>query len=157
MASTLLLRRAGFIAVAAVSVFALSACAPSKGPASDYSGLPTVDEHVAEGVGDDEGEGAEEEVVEGETSFTWLQQGGRFAVTTWGSSTCPVVGERVSVVHPQGEGNTIEIAVSEIADDAVCTMDLVPHTTEFWTPLHVTPTEELTVVVGDEEIEVPVF
>jgi hypothetical protein len=154
MASTSL-RRAALAGAALASVFLLSACAPGTSPAEQYAGQPELEHAVEE---DEEGAAEEEEhdAVEGETSAVWLQQGGQLAITTWGSSTCPVVGTDIRVVEPRGEGNTVEIVTKEYAEDQVCTMDFVPYTTVFWTPLDVTTTEPLTVRIQGEEIEVPV-
>ncbi|WP_448811048.1 hypothetical protein [Agromyces bauzanensis] len=146
--SSVLLRRAGFAAAAVASVFLLSACNPGGGAIENYSGLP-----VSDHAGDAEGnEGA----AEGAVSATWLKQGGQIAVTIPGSSTCPVVGSDIRVLDEAGEGNRVAVDVVERDEDEVCTMDLVPHTTVFWTPVTVTTTEELTVEVVGESVTVPV-
>lgn len=125
----------------------LSACAPGTSPVTDYPGVPTI-EH-----GD--GEGHEIDVADG-LSAMWLENGGKIAVTTFGSSSCPVVGTDISVVEPAGEGNTVEIAVAGFDENTPCTMDLAPHTTEFWTPMNVTTTEELTVMMNEQTVQVPI-
>lgn len=148
MVSSDTLRRAGFVAVAAASVFLLSACNPGSGAVEDYAGLP-----VSDHAGDAEGhEGEAEDGVQA----VWLEQGGKLAVTIPGSSTCPVVGSRIHVLEEAGEGNRVAIDVVERDEDEACTTDLVPHTTVFWTPVHVTTTEELTVEVVGETVTVPV-
>ncbi|WP_394553074.1 hypothetical protein ACDF64_01800 [Agromyces sp. MMS24-JH15] len=160
MATTLPLRRAALAAAALASVFLLAACAPSTSAKTDYPGEPRVEHPVEqdeEGTGDTEAEEEEESPEGGEGSPTavWLQQGGVLAVTVWGSSTCPPVGTNIEVVDPAGEGNTVAITLKDYGN-AVCTMDLVPHTTEFWAPMDVTTTEPLTVRVAGSEVEVPV-
>lgn len=148
------LRRAALAGAALASVFLLSACAPGTSPAEEYAGQPEVEHAVEE---DEEGAAEDEaHAVEGETSAMWLQQGGQLAITTWGSSGCPVAGTDITVVAKAGEGNTVEIATKQYPEDQVCTMDFVPYTTVFWTPLDVTTTEPLTVRIEGEEIEVPV-
>jgi hypothetical protein len=149
------LRRAALAGAALASVFLLAACAPATSPAESYAGQPEL-EHVVEEDEEGAAEEEEHEAVEGETSAVWLQQGGQLAVTTWGSSTCPVVGTDIRVVEPRGEGNTVEIVTKEYPEDQICTMDFVPYTTVFWTPLDVTTTEPLTVQIQGEELEVPI-
>lgn len=155
MHSSLTLRRAGLAAVAVASVFLLSACNPSPRAIEDFPGMP-VSEHVGEeGTGDDEGVAEEETAAEG-LSAQWVGQGGQLAVTISGSSTCPPVGTRINVIEPAGEGNRVSVDVAELPADQPCTMDLVPHTTVFWSPVFVTTTEPLVVEVGDQSVTVPV-
>ncbi|MFF2371854.1 hypothetical protein [Agromyces sp. NPDC058110] len=144
MHSSLTLRRAGLAAVAVASVFLLSACNPSPRPIENFSGEPVSDHE-----GDAEGHTDESAADEG-LSATWLQQGGQIAITISGSSTCPVVGTRINVVDRAGEGNRVSVDVEGPADDEVCTMDFVPHTTVFWSPVFVTDTEPLVVEVGEQ-------
>ncbi|UOE42696.1 hypothetical protein [Agromyces larvae] len=153
MASSTSVRRVVLAAAALTSVFLLSACAPGTSSVEHFSGLPTV-EHAVVG---EEGtiETAEQEGGDGQPVAMWLELGGKIAVTVWGSSTCAPIGERISVVAPKGEGNTVAISLKEYRDGA-CTADLVPHTTVFWTPMNITTTEELTVQVADTEVTVPV-
>jgi hypothetical protein len=49
----------------------------------------------------------------------------------------------------------VAIDLTERPEEEVCTMDFVPHTTVFWTPLKVT-NEPLKVEVGDSAVTVPV-
>ncbi|QEO15086.1 hypothetical protein FLP10_12175 [Agromyces intestinalis] len=153
MASSTSVRRVALAAAALASVFVLSACAPGTSSVEHFPGLPVV-EHAA---GDDEGGAgeAEQEGGDGRPVAMWLEQGGKIAVTVWGSSTCAPIGERISVVEPKGQGNTVAISLKEYGD-GMCTMDFVPHTTVFWTPMNITTTEELTVQVADTEVTVPV-
>ncbi|WP_395245745.1 hypothetical protein ACGGZK_08030 [Agromyces sp. MMS24-K17] len=158
MASSVPLRRGLLAAVALASVFLLSACAPPHSPAEDYPGGPVIEHPVEEDEGDTgETEGHEEEAAgeEGTPTAVWLAQGGQIAVTVWGSSTCPPVGTEITVVEPKFEGNTVAISLKDYGD-AACTMDFVPHTTVFWTPMNITTTEPLTVQVAGTEVEVPV-
>ncbi|WP_350349090.1 hypothetical protein ABIQ69_03905 [Agromyces sp. G08B096] len=153
MASTSL-RRAVLAGAALTSVFLLAACAPPKSLVESYPGEPRV-EHVVE---EDEEAAAEEDehpAADGEPSAVWLGQGGQLAVTLFGSSTCPPVGTRISVVEPLSEGNIVEIETKDYGD-GMCTADLVPYTSVFWTPMNVGPTSPLTVRVAGTEIEVPV-
>lgn len=141
--------------MAVASVFLLSACNPSPRAIESFSGMPVSDHAGEEGTGDDEVVADEESATEG-LSAEWVGQGGQLAVTISGSSTCPPVGTRINVVEPAGEGNTVSVDVAEIPADQVCTMDFVPHTTVFWTPVFVTTTEPLVVEVGDQSVTVPV-
>lgn len=59
----------------------------------------------------------------------WVDPGERFAVVTWGSSTCPVV---VDSAERLGE-NVVGIAFS-YPYDGICTMDLAPMTHSFSFP-----------------------
>ncbi|MRG60152.1 hypothetical protein GE115_09760 [Agromyces sp. CFH 90414] len=153
MASTSI-RRAVLASVALASVFVLAACAPPKSVAETFPGEPVIEHAVEED--EEAAEESEEHAVEGETSAVWLGQGGQFAVTTWGSSTCPVVGTDLRVLEPAGQGNAVEIITKQYPDDQVCTMDLVPYTSVFWTPMNIAPTEVFTVHIDGTEIEVPV-
>ncbi|QAY73091.1 hypothetical protein ET445_06750 [Agromyces protaetiae] len=138
-------RRAGLAAVALASVFVLSACAPGKTPVEHFAGLPPASEDAdaPETPGTDQAAPIAQ----------WLEQGGKIAVTTFGSSTCPAYGTGIEVVEPRGVGNTIEMSVRKW--DGVCTMDLVPHTTVFWTPMNIATYEDLTVLVEGQEVTVP--
>jgi hypothetical protein len=166
MATMVRARRVGLMAAALASVFLLSGCNPSGNPAEDFPGVPVADEADPIGVDPEEGgeeSDASEEEEEGEPfnedgdpNVVWWEQGGQLALVVWGSSTCPVVGERISVIDPAGEGNRVAIDVVKRAEDEACTMDLVPHTTVFWTPTEVTTTEPLVVEVLGTEVEVPV-
>lgn len=166
MAQPLGVRRLLAATIALASVLTLAACTPGTGPIRDYAGLPIVEEEESEGAGTDESEGAgeAEEQEEGEEAeeptgdeplAVYLGDGGRIAVTIWGSSTCPVVPTEIRVLETAEEGNAVEFVLPE-PDDGPCTADFVPHTTEFFTPDDVTTTQPLRVVVGEQEIEVPI-
>ncbi|WP_291046756.1 hypothetical protein [Herbiconiux sp.] len=131
------------------AAFALTGCTVT-GPTENFSGLPD-EEHIIT-----ESEGGEDSGLQ---AF-WLHEGSQIGVAISGSSTCPVIGSKITVVEPEadgeGEGNVVEIATVPLSDDQPCTMDFVPHTSVFWTPDSVTTTEPLTVRVGDQEVELPI-
>ncbi len=143
--------------MAVASVFLLSACNPSPRPIENFAGMP-VSDHAgdAEGNGGDDEEHADEETATEGLSAQWLGQGGQIAVTVSGSSTCPPVGTRINVIDQAGEGNRVSVDLAELPADQVCTMDYVPHTTVFWSPVFVTTTEPLVVEVGDQSVTVPI-
>lgn len=162
-------RRLLLASVAVVSALLLSGCAPGSGPIEDFPGLPVIDEEAeAEGEAEETEEGgpSEEETEEDSAEeapeptgdvpvVQYLQDGGRLAITIWGSSTCPVVPTDLRVTAEAGEGNAVEAVLPE-PEEGPCTMDFVPHTTVFSTPADVTTTEELEVTVGDAVVTVPV-
>ena len=166
MAPSVRLRRVGFAAVALASVFLLSACNPSGNAAEDFSGLPVASE--AEPIDVDPESGGEtddvsEEEVEGPCFVesdvplvVWWLLGGMIVVVFFGSSSCPTVGKEIRVLEPAGEGNRVEIDLVQRPEDEICTMDFVPHTTVFWTPVEVTTTEPLVVEVAGYEVEIPI-
>ena len=144
--------------VAVLGALSLTGCA-SPTAIEDFSGLPLVP--VAAAGSADEGEEAEPELEEvdvpaGETSAVYLDNGDRLAVVTWGSSTCPLVGTDIVVVEDQHSGNSVRVEVDPIPADAVCTTDLVPHTTIFGTPENTTTTKPLNVEINGEKVVVPV-
>lgn len=139
-----LTQRLALSLVAVAGALALAGCTPGAASVETFAGLP--DEHDVAG--------ASEELPEGPQA-AWVQDGGRLAITLWGSSTCPVVGTDIHVVKPAFEGNTVKVDLAP-PSDGICTMDLAPHTTVFWTPVKVTTTEPLTIEVGDKTIELPI-
>lgn len=134
--------RKGAAVLAIAAVLALAGCASGM-PTENYPGGP------AEGRGDGHGETE----LTGEPQAVYLVNAGAIAITLWGSSTCPTVGERMVVEEPAGEGNAVRVETREIPEETPCTMDLVPHTTVFATPSGVTTTEPLTVRIDDIELE----
>lgn len=86
---------------------------------------------------------------------SWQQYGQKIAITTFGSSTCPLVGTSINVVKSADEGNEVRVDIADLPDRP-CTMDLVPFTTEFWTPENVTTTQPLKIEVLDQTIELGV-
>lgn len=162
-------RRLTLAAAALASVLLLAGCASGSGPIEDFAGLPVVEEEVeAEGEAEETDEGGptedeadEEEAEEApeptgdEPVVQYLNDGGRLAITIWGSSTCPVVPTELRVTAEAGEGNAVEAVLPE-PEDGPCTMDFTPHTTVFSTPADVTTTEPLEVTVGDQTVTVPI-
>jgi hypothetical protein len=166
MAPSVRLRRVGLAAVALASVFLLSGCNPSGQPAENFSGLPVAEEAAPVDVDPESGgeiDDPAEEEVEGpaweesdQPQVAWWEEGGQLALVVYGSSTCPTVGQEIRVLEPAGEGNRVAIDLVQRPDDEVCTMDFVPHTTIFWTPVEVTTTEPLVVEVAGFDVEVPI-
>ena len=166
MSHSVRLRRVGLIAVALSSVFLLSACNPSGNAAEDFSGLPVAEEAEPIDVNPVEGgeiDDAAEEETEGapfeetdEPQAVWWEEGAQIALVMYGSSTCPTVGNEIRVLEKQGEGNRVAIDLVQRPENEICTMDFVPHTTVFWTPVEVTTTEPLIVEVAGAEVEVPI-
>ena len=156
MEQRLRVRHVGALLVV-LGALSLSGCA-SNTAIEDFSGLPVVPVAAAAGAEGEEAEPELEEieVTEGETSAVYLDNGDRLAVVTWGSSTCPLVGSSISVVEDANSGNSVRVEVEEIAADAVCTSDFVPHTTVFGTPENTTTTKPLNVDVDGEQVVVPV-
>jgi hypothetical protein len=162
-------RRLLLATAAVASALLLAGCAPGSGPIEDFPGLPVVEEDAeAEGEAEDTEEGGptedevDEEEVEEEPEPTgdepvvqYLNDGGRLAITIWGSSTCPVVPSDLRVTAEAGEGNAVEAELPELPDGP-CTMDFTPHTTVFSTPADVTTTEPLEVTIGDQVVTVPI-
>ena len=166
MAPSVRLRRVGLAAVALASVFLLSGCNPSGQAAENFSGLPVAEEAAPVDVDPESGgelDDPAEEEVEGPTweesdqpQVAWWEEGGQLALVVYGSSTCPTVGQEIRVLEPAGAGNRVAIDLVQRPDDEVCTMDFVPHTTIFWTPVEVTTTEPLVVEVAGFDVEVPI-
>lgn len=137
------LSRSALVAlVATASVLTLAACAPGKAAITDYAGFPPGEQVATESATDG-------------PQAMWLRDGGRIAVTLFGSSGCPPVGTHISVLQPKNEGNAVQIDLAAQPADQACTADYAPHTTEFWTPMNVATTEPLQVHVGGEVIVVP--
>mgnify|MGYP001807783535 CR=1 FL=1 len=130
------------VTVVAAFAFALAGCTVT-GPTENFSGLPELEHGSTEHP---------EDGVDGIQAF-WLQEGSQIAVSIPGSSGCPVIGSDIKVLKPRGEGNSVEIVTVPIPDDTICTMDLVPHTSVFWTPANITTTEPVSILVDGQEIE----
>ena len=166
MAPSVRLRRVGLAAVALASVFLLSACNPSGAPAENFSGLPVAEEAAPIDVDPESGgevDDAAEEEEEGaafeesdQPQVVWWEEGGQLALVIYGSSSCPSVGREIRVLEKAGEGNRVAIDLTIRPENEICTMDFVPHTTLFWTPVDVTTTEPLVVEVAGAEITVPI-
>ncbi|WP_456826713.1 hypothetical protein [Cellulomonas sp. P5_E12] len=147
------------VLVAVLGAVVLSGCA-SNTPIEDFAGLPQVPaaatDETADDAADEEAAMEELDVPEGETRAVYLDNGDRIAVVLWGSSTCPPVGSRLVVVTDANSGNEVRLEVAEIPADAVCTADLVPHTTVFGTPQQTTTTLPLLIDVNGEQVVLPV-
>lgn len=77
--------------------------------------------------GADEAE-AEKRLLAPEPMLTWLDDGQAFAITTWGSSSCPPV-----AVEIESDRDSITVEFED-SDNEVCTADLGPTTHEFDLP-----------------------
>ncbi|MGR0319304.1 hypothetical protein [Agromyces sp. ZXT2-3] len=162
-------RRLALAGAAIASVLLLTACNPGSGAVEDFPGLPVAEEEAeAEAGGEEtdlggstEDQTDEEDTVEvpeptgDEPYVQYLDDGGKLAITIWGSSTCPVVPTELKVVAEAGEGNAVEAVLPE-PETGPCTADFVPHTTVFWTPVFTTTTEPLEVTIGDQVVTVPI-
>jgi hypothetical protein len=86
----------------------------------------------------------------------WADDGRRLAVTTTGSSSCPVGPTDIKVVGEQEV--RVELAFLS-ADRGACTADLASTTTEIEVPRGISADEPLTVVLhregGEEQFVVP--
>lgn len=139
------MRRLATAAIGAGVLLLLTGCNPGGGTVESFSGLPE-DVAVSEPI---------PENTDGAPQAFYLADGGRLAVVLWGSSTCPLVGTDISVVKAADDGNEVKVNVAPLPDRP-CTMDFVPHTTVFWTPVETTTTKPLIVHVLEESIVVPV-
>lgn len=63
----------------------------------------------------------------------WVESGSVFAVTTWGSSSCPLVPIELSELTADAVGISFADSPGE-----VCTADMAPTTNEFTLPVSVT-------------------
>ncbi|WP_129586596.1 hypothetical protein [Microterricola viridarii] len=128
--------------VVAASALLLTGCAPvGNTPTGNFPGFPEGHEASSDTTGAPEA--------------AWVSEGDKIAITLFGSSTCPLVASTINVVKKAHEGNAVSIDVPPLPDKP-CTMDLVPHTTEFWTPQDVTTTKPLQITVLDQTIELPI-
>lgn len=136
----------------ALAALSLTGCAAQ---GTHFAGVPNPEHVVGETATSDAG-----------ISASWFVRGAEIAITTWGSSTCPVSGNWIHVVKPRGEGNTVSIDLNPIAfdgpapdgpaPDGGCTADRVPHTTLFYTPGAVTTTEPLRILIAGEVLVLPI-
>ncbi|GAA1872644.1 hypothetical protein GCM10009715_19340 [Paeniglutamicibacter psychrophenolicus] len=70
----------------------------------------------------------------GEPATFWLQAGSRFALVTWGSSSCPAVVTRMDAMG----ADAIELRVESSGGSGPCSADLAPTTHELELPESVT-------------------
>jgi hypothetical protein len=125
---------AGLVLVA----LALAGCSTSSSkPIDEYSGEPKGVEAPASSAG-------------GAAYAVWMKNGGQFAITLYGSSSCPPKVASVSVVA----GNQVRATLAP-APGGVCTRDYVPHTTVFATPSGVTITSDVNVTLPDSTLTLP--
>lgn len=139
-------RKSLILGVVITAALALAGCAASGGerPATDYAGVPA---EFPTGGADNIGDGTPHAL--------WVQDGARLAVVTYGSSSCPFVGESLRVVAPAGQGNIVRVTLSTIPPNQMCTADFGPHTTEFLTPANITTTESLRVDIDGVSVDIP--
>jgi hypothetical protein len=104
--------------VAAVLAIVLAGCSTnSTRPVSDYRGEPKGVQAPPASAG-------------GAPFSVWLQNGDQFTITLYGSSACPPIATKYSLVGR----NKMTITVPAPAPGKKCTMDYTPHTTVFSTP-----------------------
>ncbi|GEK22608.1 hypothetical protein [Cellulomonas xylanilytica] len=132
------------------------ASAPADGESADEEPADGQDAEGEEVEAEAEAELVELEVSEGEPAAVYLDYGDRLAIVMWGSSTCPPVGESIEVLEDQHSGNSVRIHMAELPADAVCTADLLPHTTVFGTPENTTTTQPLLIDIDGQEIVLPI-
>lgn len=105
----------GFAAIAVTLSLAACSTAPTP-PVDDYKGEPRGIQAPARSAG-----GAEYAV--------WLDKGDRFAITLYGSSSCPPVAATMRVTG----ANKVKVTLKPTRKGA-CTADYAPHTSVFNTP-----------------------
>jgi len=120
------------LAVAACAMLLLAGCSEMSGSAlTDYPGEP-------------HGVVAPRRSAGGAQWATWMKKATRFAVTLYGSSSCPpaATGYRIT------GSNEITLTMAKPKDGAkACTADYAPHTTVFATPSAVRIGTDVTIVV----------
>ena len=80
----------------------------------------------------------------------WMKNGVQFAITLYGSSSCPPKVASVSVVA----SNQLRATLAP-APGGVCTRDYAPHTTVFATPAGIAITSDVTVALPDSTLTLP--
>ncbi|MEO6828133.1 MAG: hypothetical protein ABI255_10975 [Microbacteriaceae bacterium] len=121
---------AACLALALTAVVALAGCSASDpSPVTDYRGEP-------------HGVAAPPSSAGGAAFAVWLKDGKQFAVTLYGSSTCPPKSSSFRVIG----SNKLKLALEPLPDRP-CTMDYVPHTTVFATPSALRITRDVQIVV----------
>ena len=100
------------------AMLVLASCANTSVADEVYSGVP---------------EGFQADPLTAETTALWIEENTRFAVVTYGSSSCPPVAEEL-IVH-NADHLEIQFAVST---KGLCTADMAPTTHEFSLPGEVT-------------------
>ncbi|EFQ82654.1 hypothetical protein HMPREF0063_11863 [Aeromicrobium marinum DSM 15272] len=103
------------LALTLAAALALTGCVGAGGPADrSYTGIPPQLQLEALDMTDDRG-----------PIVTWLERDRRFAVTVWGSRTCPFQAVELT---DQDDQVTIEL---EAETGEACLADLAPSTSEF--------------------------
>ncbi|MEG9227106.1 hypothetical protein [Aeromicrobium sp. Sec7.5] len=105
------MRRIG-AGTAVLLVALLGGCSEGSVARDTYRGLPP-------------GVEVEGPVLSPEPMLTWLEDGAAFAITTWGSSSCPPV-----AVETESDRQSVTV-VFEDSDNDACTADLGPTSHEF--------------------------
>jgi len=117
---------------------ALTGCSAAQHkPVDQYKGEPKGVEAPASSAG-------------GAAYAVWMQQGERFAIALYGSSTCPPKIASVSVVA----SNQLK-ATLEPAPGGICTRDYVPFTNVFDTPSGITTTSDVSIDLPDATLTLP--
>ncbi|MTD12818.1 hypothetical protein GIS00_02515 [Nakamurella sp. YIM 132087] len=111
--------------------------------ASDAPGLP--------GTGVFPGNPWDEGVNDSSVLAAWALHSDQLVVITFGSSSCPELVRGISQTAP-GE---LTLDTETVPDGNACTADLSPHTTLIDPPPNIGPAVPLTIVVGDQRIDVP--
>ncbi|HWU45892.1 MAG TPA: hypothetical protein VN133_03950 [Humibacter sp.] len=107
-----------FGAVAIGLTIALAGCSTnSTKPVTDYAGEPKGIDAPAASAG-------------GAPFSVWLKNGDQFTITLYGSSVCPPIATKYSLVGK----NTMKVTVPQTPTGKKCAMDYTPHTTVFSTP-----------------------
>lgn len=100
------------------TVLLLAGCASAEGVADrSYAGLP------------ESGGVPPEAEINAEPIAVWVEEGKSFAVTTWGSSSCPAEPTSIETT----DASALDI-LFETDSDGPCTADLAPTTSEFIVP-----------------------
>lgn len=106
------------LTVSLLTVLLLAGCSNAQGAADrSYAGLP------------ESGGVPPEAEISTEPVAVWIEEGESFAVTTWGSSSCPAEPTSIETT----DAGVVEIEF-DTDSDGPCTADLAPTTSEFTVP-----------------------
>ena len=118
MTSRRLLLAGPSLAVPLLTVLLLAGCSGAQSAADrSYAGLP------------ESGGVPPEAEINAEPIAVWIEEDESFAVTTWGSSSCPA--EPTSI--ETSDAGVVDIEFDTVSDGP-CTADLAPNTSEFTVP-----------------------
>jgi hypothetical protein len=123
-------------ALATIAVLAGCSTAPSR-PIEDYAGEPKGVDAPASSAG-------------GASWAVWLEDGTRFAIVLYGSSTCPPKVQNVTAT-----ANDTITATLAPAPGGICTHDYMPHSTVFGTPDRISKNARVKVVLPDTTLTLP--